>query len=72
MEEKARIIGEKEKRFIKRERIRRALIKTKPGETICLQDWEVEILLKWIKELESEVQTAWEAAKQKGKSQKRG
>ena len=40
--------------FIKRERIRRELIKTKPGETICLQDWQVEILLDWIKELEKE------------------
>lgn len=40
--------------FIKRERVRRELIKTKPGETICLQDWQVEILLDWIKELEKE------------------
>ena len=44
--------------FIKRERIRRELIKTKQGETICLQDWQVEILLEWIKELEREVK-AW-------------
>lgn len=42
----------KQRVFIKRERIRRALIHTKPGETICLQSWEVEILLKWLKELE--------------------
>ena len=38
--------------FIKRERLRRALIKTKPGETIGLHSEEVEMLLKWIKELE--------------------
>lgn len=38
--------------FIKRERVRRNLIRTKPGETICLQFEEVTLLLKWIKELE--------------------
>ena len=38
--------------FIKRERVRRNLIRTKPGETICLQFEEVDLLLKWIKELE--------------------
>ena len=46
---------EKTKLFIKRERIRRNLINTRTGETICLQDWEVQLLLAWIKELESEV-----------------
>ena len=42
----------KQKIFIKRERIRRALIKTKPGETICLNYEQVDLLLKWMKELE--------------------
>ena len=37
---------------IKRERVRRNLIRTKPGETICLQYEDVSLLLKWIKELE--------------------
>ena len=46
---------EKQKLFIKRERVRRELIKTKPGETICLQYEQVELLLKWIKELEETV-----------------
>lgn len=46
---------EKTKLFIKRERIRRNLINTKTGETICLQDWEIQIVLEWIKELEREV-----------------
>ena len=46
---------EKTKLFIKRERIRRNLINTRTGETICLQDWEITILLEWIKELEREV-----------------
>ena len=46
---------EKTKLFIRRERIRRNLIKTNTGESICLQDWEVKILLDWIKELEREV-----------------
>ena len=44
--------NEKTKLFIRRERIRRELIKTKPGETICLQFEQVEMLLKWMKELE--------------------
>ena len=42
----------KEIRFIKRERLRRALIKTKPGETICLNYEQVQIILTWIKGLE--------------------
>ena len=42
----------KELRFIKRERLRRALIKTKPGETICLNYEQVQIILTWIKGLE--------------------
>lgn len=46
------LVSERTKLFIKRERIRRNLMKTRTGETICLQDWEVEILLKWIKDLE--------------------
>ena len=42
----------KQRLFIMRERVRRNLIKTRPGETICLQFEEVSLLLKWIKELE--------------------
>ena len=38
--------------FIKRERVRRELMKIKPGETICLDSENVEIILKWIKQLE--------------------
>ena len=49
------MIEEKTRLFIKRERIRRNLINTRTGETICLHDWEVQLLLAWIKELESEV-----------------
>ena len=48
-------VEEKTKLFIKRERIRRNLINTRTGETICLQDWEIQIILDWIKELEREV-----------------
>ena len=46
---------EQRRLFIKRERVRRELIRTKPGETICLQDWQVEILRDWIKELEERI-----------------
>ena len=48
-------VREKRRLFIKRERIRRELMRTKPGETICLQDWEIDILLEWLKELEERV-----------------
>ena len=44
---------------IKRERIRRELMRTKDGETICLQDWQIEILLEWIKELEERVRKGY-------------
>ena len=46
----------KQKLFILRERVRRNLIRTRPGETICLQYEEVSLLLKWIKELERKVE----------------
>lgn len=46
----------KQKLFILRERVRRNLIRTRPGETICLQYEEVNLLLKWIKELERTVE----------------
>ena len=46
------LVNEKTKTFIKRERIRRELIKIKPGETICLQYEQVAMLLNWMKELE--------------------
>lgn len=48
-------VREKRRLFIKRERIRRELMKTKDGETICLQDWQADILLEWINELEKGV-----------------
>ena len=47
--------NEKRRLFIKRERIRRNLINTRTGETICLNAEQVQILLKWIKELEERV-----------------
>jgi hypothetical protein len=39
--------------FIKeqRERILKRLKMTRQNETICLRDWEVEILIEWINEL---------------------
>lgn len=44
-----------QKLFIKRERIRRELIHTRVGETICLNHEQTDLLLKWIKELETKV-----------------
>ena len=52
MEEKQQFIRERTKTFIKRERVRRELLRIKPHETICLQGDTVEIILVWIKELE--------------------
>lgn len=43
------------KLFVKRERIRRNLINTKPGETICLNSEETETLVLWIKGLENKI-----------------
>ena len=50
--EPIRNVSERTKTFIKRERVRRELLKIKPQETICLQGDTVEIILTWIKELE--------------------
>lgn len=66
MEEKSRVIGEKQKLFIKRERVRRNLIRTRSGETICLQFEEVELLLKWIKDLEKDQKTLEERNRRYG------
>ena len=52
MKPNVEVISDKQKTFIKRERIRRELMKTKPEETICLDGEQTEILLSWIKELE--------------------
>ena len=41
--------------FVKeqRKRIMKRLEMTRQNETICLQDWEVEILIEWINELKA-------------------
>ena len=54
------------KLFIKRERVRRELIRTKPGETICLQYEQVDLLLKWLKELEETAKANEERIKKYG------
>lgn len=51
-DEKAKILNERQKLFIKRERIRRELLKIKPHEGICLNGEQVAIVVEWIKELE--------------------
>ena len=52
MESKVEIVSKARRAFIKRERIRRALMRIKPGKTVCLQSDEVVTLLEWLKELE--------------------
>ena len=59
VEPKLEVVSNARREFIKRERVRRALQKTKPGETICLQYEQTEILLKWIKELEERKVKPW-------------
>ena len=56
-EEKSQIINERQRLFIRRERVRRELLKTEPGETICLSFEQVALLTRWIKELETENKT---------------
>lgn len=46
---------EQTKLFIKRERIRRNLINTRFGETICLNWEETTTLVSWIKSLENRI-----------------
>ena len=53
-EEKSQIINERQRLFIRRERVRRELLKLNPGETICLNFEQVALLTRWIKELENE------------------
>lgn len=55
MEARVEVVSNARRLFIKRERIRRALMKSKPGETICLQSEDVETLLDWLKELEERI-----------------
>ena len=52
-----------QKLFIQRERIRRELIHTKERQTICLNHEKTEMVLKWIKELETQVKELEERMK---------
>lgn len=46
---------ERKKVFINRERLRRRLMNTKAGETICLNSDETQMLVSWIKSLENRI-----------------
>lgn len=65
-DEKAEVINEKQRLFIRRERVRRELLKVEPGETICLNFEQVALLTRWIKELETENKTITERMKKYG------
>ena len=65
-DEKSEVVSEKQKLFIRRERIRRELIKTRKGETICLTFEQVDTLLKWMKELENKIKELEERIKKYG------
>ena len=54
-QEKTHVERERTKTFIYRERLRRELLKTKPGGTICLNYEKTQLLTKWLKELEERV-----------------
>lgn len=51
---KSEVINERQRLFIRRERVRRELLKLNPGETICLNFEQVQLLVRWVKELENE------------------
>lgn len=53
-DEKSEVLNEKQRLFIRRERVRRELLKLNPGETICLNFEQVQLLVRWVKELENE------------------
>ena len=65
-EEKSQSINERQKLFIMRERLRRDMMRTKPGETICLNFEQVTMLLKWLKELENTVKEQEERRRKYG------
>lgn len=46
---------ERKKMFINRERLRRRLMNTKDGETICLNSDETQMIVSWIKSLENRI-----------------
>ena len=54
-EEKMEIISNKKRLFIKRERIRRALMHVKPNVVFCVEKEDAELIMAWIKELEERV-----------------
>lgn len=53
--DESRAVLMQQRLFINRERVRRELIHTRPGETICLNSEQTQLLLKWIKELETNI-----------------
>ena len=59
-EEKSKILNERQRQFIRRERVRRELLKIEPGETICLNFEQVQLVLRWIKELETVIKATEE------------
>lgn len=58
--EKSEVLNEKQRLFIRRERVRRELLKIEPGETICLNFEQVALLTRWIKELETVIKATEE------------
>ena len=55
-DEKMEVISNKKRLFIKRERIRRALMHVKPDVVYCIEQEDAQLLLDWLKELEKGVQ----------------
>ena len=54
-EEKMEVVSNKKRLFIKRERIRRALMHVKPDVVFCVEKEDAELIMAWIKELERKV-----------------
>ena len=64
--EKSEVLNEKQRLFIRRERVRRELLKVEPGETICLNFEQVALLTRWIKELETMIKATEERMEKHG------
>ena len=62
-EEKMEVISNKKRLFIKRERVRRALMHVKPDTVYCVDQEDAELILAWIKELEERVKELEKGAK---------
>lgn len=63
-DEKSEVVSNKQRLFIKRERVRRNLMHVKPDLVYVLEQEDAQLILEWLKELEGMVK---ECASTKGR-----